>query len=435
MPTHRQRQWQQRRRAIAAERQSGALGAAVVTAFAQQQHRRQEEQPQRAIALSSTTAVADGGGGGGGGSGGGGSHATVDLVDLDSLAEQRRATLSQACSGSADYQKYLHRFCEALRSEFGKPELVTDGVTSFHDPPCERLEELRAQGRPTGETLQPQLSQISTVLFINFLTNLRVKNRFKGPKQGTLVKPGIGTHNWFRNAMAHAFKIAKVSKPAVWDQDIGEYLTALKKQQQKEKERGTYEARHTGGRDKMDFDVFRRSMFDFVTGALSSNNTSNKGKKRNKTSDVDLIVCQKFCVDFWNYMCRSDNVKTINHSQIRYTQDHRTYHFHVSKNDQTGQKLSTTQDRHTYANPCMPEIFGRLVPPPVRRSAWAEGLSKGHREEATRPVRCCGACADMLLGMAAVVLWCRASNSHSFSLLPCDIVACCLLMRCWLFFL
>ena len=270
------------------------------------------------------------------------------------LTEETNALLQHSIQSSVSYQTYLHKFCLCLQ-EWGHDDMVTNGVETKHDPPCQRLEDLRSQCRP-GQNLQPRLRQVTTLLMRNFLVQLRVENRYKGASKGKMIVPAHGTHSWYRNALSHAFRIAEVPKPDDWDVKLGEFIGALKKKQAKQKAAGTFEGRHTGGRDKMDFDVYRRAMFDFVTGNLSSNNPKNADKERNKTSDVDQIAGAKFCIDFWNFMCRSDNVKRLKWGDTSYACDYRNFKFHVSKNDQQGQKLSTTQLRHVFANPIMPEI-------------------------------------------------------------------------------
>lgn len=60
-------------------------------------------------------------------------------------------------------------------------------------------------------------------------------------------------------------------------------------------------------------------------------------------------------------MCRSDNTKTINHRDLRYEGDFRTFRFFAAKSDPKGEKRSTRQERHTYANPFMPEICPMLA--------------------------------------------------------------------------
>ena len=199
------------------------------------------------------------------------------------LALETRELLQHAIQSGLSYQSYLHKFCLQLQ-KWGMDDVVTDGIETTHDPPCPRLEDLRKHCRP-GQYLQPRLTKVSTDLMQDFLVNLRVDNRFKGAHKGKMIVPAHGTHSWYRNALSHAFKIAEVPKPDDWDTKLGQFIRALKKKQAKQKAAGTFKGRHTGGRDKMDFDVFRRAMFDFLTGDLSSTNPKNTDKERNKTSD------------------------------------------------------------------------------------------------------------------------------------------------------
>lgn len=264
---------------------SGASAARFVQAFDNVRN-----SSNFSAASSSSSSSSSGGGGGGGGA----AAAVAPVVAVPPAAadsantgaeqgsdgglttdERRREVLGHGVSSNKDYQGYLHRFCVDLRAR-GKlaPEMITDGVTTFHDPPCPRLEDLR-MACPPGRRLQPRMSAVSTRLFVDFLVDLKVEHRFSGPNKGSMVVPGKGTHNWFRNAMVHAFKISGQDKPLRWDAEVGEFIKALQKKQAAQKKAGTYQARYTGGRDKMDFNVYRRSMFDFITGAMSSNNPKN----------------------------------------------------------------------------------------------------------------------------------------------------------------
>ena len=103
----------------------------------------------------------------------------------------------------------------------------------------------------------------------------------------------------------------------------------------------------------MDFDVFRRAMFDFLTGDLSSTNPKNTDKERNKTSDLNQIAGAKFCIDFWNFMCRSDSVKRLKRNDTQYACDFRKFKFHVSKNDQQGENCRQHRsDMFSQIPPC-----------------------------------------------------------------------------------
>ena len=117
----------------------------------------------------------------------------------------------------------------------------------------------------------------------------------------------------------------------------------IEKLEAQQKESGTSAVRSTGGREKMDFRIYRKVCFDLLTCRAGN-------------GGLDSVAGAQFLNKNWNLMCRTQNVKAINWSDCKYVGDHRATRFHRAKCDTGGKEKITTDDRHTYANPIMPEI-------------------------------------------------------------------------------
>lgn len=211
--------------------------------------------------------------------------------------------------------------------------------------------------------LQPRMKDLRLHDFENFLSELKVLNRYHNEYHNQMITPGIGTFRWYSNALAKAFEMSGVDKPRNWNKRVSVLLNGIKITNQKAKENGTFKGKHTGGKDKLPFFLYRKIAFDMARGALSQNNcdSNSLAQPKTKATDEQGIVAALFLIHVWNYMCRQENVESIKFEDTSVEHDFKTFTFFKCKTDQSGSKRSTTQIRHAYANPLMPEICPFLI--------------------------------------------------------------------------
>lgn len=145
-------------------------------------------------------------------------------------------------------------------------------------------------------------------LFRGFLASYKIKCRWNGAYKNERVRPGIGVFNKFTSAMSKAFALARVQKPPNWDSIVRTVVRGLEREEAQNKQDGVSAVRSTGGRNKLDFNVYRRGMFDFMTGSHLPPTLDD----------------------------RTENVKAINWDDVKYEGDHRCFKFHKMKTDTSG---------------------------------------------------------------------------------------------------
>ena len=144
------------------------------------------------------------------------------------------------------------------------------------------------------------------------------------------------------------FTEEEVNFPAEWDKELTKYFKGSKRKESVAKGSGTIKA--TEGKLGFTFSTFR-----FIAKVSLATNVAWLVEKQVLFQRADQFA-HLFLVLTWNLMCRGENTQKLCYSHMAWLEDAVGVVLPHTKGDQVGDRASTQDPRHIYANPFKPEI-------------------------------------------------------------------------------
>lgn len=139
-----------------------------------------------------------------------------------------------------------------------------------------------------------------------------------------------------RAAISNLFGENNLVEPPLWEVTLKRFFFGVRRKTRRDRLNGV--EKPTEGKSPMSLALYRDLALAFL-----------KNPSPRQFAHTYMVLT-------WNLMCRSENTRAMRLDHFAWEEDSLAIVLPLTKSDQQGSRKSTSDPKHVYANPLMPEV-------------------------------------------------------------------------------